>query len=281
MGGNAADPQRHLREPDADRVQQIRIGRIEDLAAADGNARAVAQRAGGRYRHAGGHRLRIADRDVERLGAEAGRAHQELIAGRGRTGRQWLEAPRAVAASLAVVPSWPKDEWPRLTLVAGLAAVDAVDDPDVDLDWPNDLVRGDVKVGGLIAEAEGDVVVFGLGVNLWWPDPPQGMGAIGDEDPGPDAALAVADSFAQGLLAIRQLYDFDGLDKHRGQHHRLYKEVNELIERFKYEGPSKGLKVELQYLVTDWYVLHIKEWDKPFADFMRSKNVSAVDLPEG
>lgn len=75
-------------------------------------------------------------------------------------------------------------------------------------------------------------------------------------------------------------YDFDGLDKHQGQHRRLYKEVNELIERFKYEGPSKGLKVELQYLVTDWYILHIKEWDKPFADFMRSKNVSAVTLPD-
>ena len=54
----------------------------------------------------------------------------------------------------------------------------------------------------------------------------------------------------------------------------------ERIERFKYEGPSKGLKVELQYLVTDWYILHIKEWDKPFADFMRSKNVSAVTLPD-
>ena len=73
-------------------------------------------------------------------------------------------------------------------------------------------------------------------------------------------------------------YDYDRLEKHRGQHRRLMKEVAELFIRFKSEGANKGLKVELQYLVADWYVLHIKEWDKPFAAFMKSKNVSAVPL---
>jgi hemerythrin-like metal-binding protein len=73
-------------------------------------------------------------------------------------------------------------------------------------------------------------------------------------------------------------YDYDKLEKHRAQHRRLMKEVTDLFIRFKREGASKGLKVELQYLVADWYVLHIKEWDKPFAAFMKSKNVSAVPL---
>ena len=75
-------------------------------------------------------------------------------------------------------------------------------------------------------------------------------------------------------------YDFDGLEKHKGQHRRLNKEVTDLFDRFKREGANKGLKVELQYLVSDWYVYHIKEWDKPFADFMKSKNLSSVSMPE-
>ena len=76
------------------------------------------------------------------------------------------------------------------------------------------------------------------------------------------------------------IYDYAGLEKHKTQHRRLMKEVNDLFIRFKSEGANKGLKVELQYLVADWYVLHIKEWDKPFAAFMKSKNVTAVSLPD-
>ena len=75
-------------------------------------------------------------------------------------------------------------------------------------------------------------------------------------------------------------YDFDGLEKHKNQHRRLNKEVTDLFNRFKREGASKGLRAELQYMVTDWYVLHIKEWDKPFAKFMKSINVRAVSLPD-
>jgi hemerythrin len=75
-------------------------------------------------------------------------------------------------------------------------------------------------------------------------------------------------------------YDFKGLEKHKNQHSRLSKEVGNLFNRFKREGASKGLKVELQYLVTDWYVLHIKEWDMPFAKYMKSINVRAVSLPD-
>jgi hemerythrin-like metal-binding protein len=74
------------------------------------------------------------------------------------------------------------------------------------------------------------------------------------------------------------VYDYDGLEKHKAQHRRLMREVAELFIRSKREGVSKGLKVEMQYMFEDWYVLHIKEWDKPFATFMKSKNVSAVPL---
>jgi BirA family biotin operon repressor/biotin-[acetyl-CoA-carboxylase] ligase len=68
------------------------------------------------------------------------------------------------------------------------------------LDWPNDLVIGDSKVGGLLTEVSEGVAVFGLGVNLWWPAAPVGVAAISETDPGEGAAREVATAFATGLI---------------------------------------------------------------------------------
>jgi hemerythrin len=71
-------------------------------------------------------------------------------------------------------------------------------------------------------------------------------------------------------------HDYDRLEKHKAQHSRLMREVTELFGRLQREGASKGLLVEVQYMFADWYTLHIKEWDKPFANFLKSKNVSGI-----
>lgn len=120
--------------------------------------------------------------------------------GRGRTGATWETAPRAVAASLAFRPRWEPESWPLLPLLAGIAAARAVG--GVSLKWPNDLVVGDAKAGGLLVEAVDGVVVAGLGLNLWWPDAPPGMTALADEDPGPAAPRLTAESWATGLLVL-------------------------------------------------------------------------------
>ena len=142
-----------------------------------------------RERFAGTPHLVIADRQIR---------------GRGRLGRHWDQAPRALAASLAFRPSWPETAWPRLTLVAGLAALDALPDLDgpdqLGLRWPNDLYRNGRKVGGILVEASGGVVVAGLGANLWWPDPPGDRVGLYHKDPGSDAALHLGQAWAQSLL---------------------------------------------------------------------------------
>ncbi len=117
-------------------------------------------------------------------------------AGRGRSGRTWLEADRGLYASLAFAPR----QRPIIPLLAGLAARHALGGVPA-LKWPNDLVLGDGrKVGGLLAEAAGGVVVVGLGVNLWWPEPPGGAAAVYAGDPGPAEAGAVAERWAAELL---------------------------------------------------------------------------------
>ena len=121
--------------------------------------------------------------------------------GRGRGGNPWWAAPRPLFASLAVRPGWPPEAKSRLSLVAGLAMRRELPG-STRLKWPNDLVDGRTwdKVGGILAEASGDDVVFGIGVNLWWPDPPDGVGAVYDTDPGPDAARLLAARWAEALL---------------------------------------------------------------------------------
>ena len=122
--------------------------------------------------------------------------------GRGRSGHGWLNAPRAVAVSIAFAPSWAPAHWPRLALVGGLAALDAAG--PVGLKWPNDLWQGaavgGVKVGGILSEASGGVVVIGMGLNLWWPDPPAGMGAVHDSDPGAGSVRRAADRWVEAML---------------------------------------------------------------------------------
>ena len=133
--------------------------------------------------------------DNERVVVSTG--HQ--TSGRGRRGSKWLSAPRALAVSVGFRPEWPSEAWPRITLLAGLAARGVLGD-HLSLKWPNDLLIDDSKVGGLLAEAVDDRLVVGLGVNLYWTDPPDGVGAVYPEDPGSAAVGRLAATFAAELF---------------------------------------------------------------------------------
>ena len=84
--------------------------------------------------------------------------HQE--AGRGRAGRSWDAAPgTALLVSFVLRPN------PLLSLAAGVAAAEACG-PKVRLKWPNDLLLGGRKLGGILVEASPVRAVCGIGVNL-------------------------------------------------------------------------------------------------------------------
>jgi BirA family biotin operon repressor/biotin-[acetyl-CoA-carboxylase] ligase len=123
---------------------------------------------------------------------------QRQTGGRGRTGARWLTAPRALAVS-AAYRQRPGDTRP-ISLMAGVAAVRSLG--EVDLKWPNDLLRLEAKVGGILVERDGEVVTAGLGLNLWWPGAPAGIGAIEDEDPGPRAHAEIGALWAAELLGL-------------------------------------------------------------------------------
>jgi BirA family biotin operon repressor/biotin-[acetyl-CoA-carboxylase] ligase len=124
----------------------------------------------------------------------AERQHQ----GRGRSGAEWQQPDRGIFASLAFELSWPTATWPRVTLMAGMAARDVFG--TFDLKWPNDLLRAGRKVGGILTEVRDGVVAVGMGVNLWWRQPPEFAAALYELDPGFDAAPAAAERWAASLL---------------------------------------------------------------------------------
>ena len=139
--------------------------------------------------------------------------------GRGRSGAAWVQAPRAMSASLSVHPPWEQGQWPLVPLAAGLAARRAlreVCEVAPGLKWPNDLVLPTGKVGGILSEASGPVVVVGCGVNLWWPQPVDGAAALYEDDPGDGIAGDVAHAWADELLAtLERPAGAWGLDEYR------------------------------------------------------------------
>ena len=100
--------------------------------------------------------------------------------GRGRAGEEWISADRALAVSLAF--TCDDDDTRPFSLMAGVAVTRVAE--GTRLKWPNDVMLGDLKVGGILVERSADVVIVGLGLNLWWPDPPEGMAGLLGEDPG-------------------------------------------------------------------------------------------------
>jgi BirA family biotin operon repressor/biotin-[acetyl-CoA-carboxylase] ligase len=125
---------------------------------------------------------------------------ERQTAGRGRTGAAWLTAPRALAASVALLMD--VDDRRPLSLMAGLAAVRVV--ADVSLKWPNDVVTGEEKLGGILVERSGPAVVAGIGINLWWPDAPEGVGALRESDPGRELHAVIGGMWAAELLGMAE-----------------------------------------------------------------------------
>jgi BirA family biotin operon repressor/biotin-[acetyl-CoA-carboxylase] ligase len=90
--------------------------------------------------------------------------------GRGRHGRAWASIPGNFFASTLVLIRADDPAASTLSLVAGLALFEAVEQvapsAELALKWPNDLMSGGAKLAGVLLERQGDRVVVGTGVNL-------------------------------------------------------------------------------------------------------------------
>ncbi len=99
--------------------------------------------------------------------AEAGEAGPLWImarrqtAGRGRADRHWVSVPGNLHASLLTQLPSPSGALPQLSLVAGVATVDAIRQATgggpagLRLKWPNDVLIGRAKCAGILIETSG------------------------------------------------------------------------------------------------------------------------------
>lgn len=101
--------------------------------------------------------------------------------GRGRRGRDWSSPFGAnLAISLAIALSRPPADLGGASLVVGLAVVDALERLGVSglaLKWPNDVLRGGAKLGGILIEMSrqhGTELIVGAGLNVTLPDSVRG-----------------------------------------------------------------------------------------------------------
>jgi len=123
-------------------------------------------------------------------GARSGAPHgsvyfaDEQNAGRGRGDHGWHSAGgEGLYVSVLLRPKISPSRLPLIPLAAGLAAAEAINAAaalTVDLRWPNDLLIGPRKTGGVLVEAhsEGSSVsyaVVGIGINVHQQSLPPGM----------------------------------------------------------------------------------------------------------
>lgn len=95
--------------------------------------------------------------------------------GRGRLGRIW-ESPagEGLYVSLILRPSLPPAELPKITLMAAVAVVRALErvvQVKAGIKWPNDIILQGKKLGGILTEMETESdqmshLVLGLGLNI-------------------------------------------------------------------------------------------------------------------
>ncbi|RBQ17132.1 biotin--[acetyl-CoA-carboxylase] ligase [Spongiactinospora rosea] len=110
-----------------------------------------------------------------RAGARGGQEGAVLVAelqsaGRGRLGRTWSAPPRSsLMFSVILRPTVPPPRQGWLPLLTGLAAATAVGrlaEVDVRLKWPNDLLIGERKLAGVLAERVETSIIVGIGLNV-------------------------------------------------------------------------------------------------------------------
>ena len=111
--------------------------------------------------------------DLLRRGGAEGQVlvAEEQTAGRGRMGRSWVSQPGAsltfsVLLRPVSVPAARRGWLSLLTGVAVAVAVRAVARVGATVKWPNDVLVGERKLAGILAEQSGDAVVIGIGVNV-------------------------------------------------------------------------------------------------------------------
>lgn len=103
---------------------------------------------------------------------------KKQTAGRGRFDREWSSPGKNLTASFCIDLQKNTEPCPLLTAAAALAvrSVAAATGAPAAVKWPNDVICGNGKLAGILAEQDDskpDRIILGIGFNLSFSTPPQ------------------------------------------------------------------------------------------------------------
>ncbi len=115
--------------------------------------------------------------EMARNGAEEGVVvvSERQTRGRGRKGRGWESPPlQGVYTSTILRPNLKPAQVPQIPLIAGVAvsrAIQRVTPLQPRIKWPNDIILGGKKVGGILTEMSSEIdrvnyILLGIGINV-------------------------------------------------------------------------------------------------------------------
>lgn len=109
--------------------------------------------------------------ELAREGCAAGTvvAARTQTAGQGRLGRAWDSRPGGLYFTVVLRPRLEPAQVPLATLALGLAVADTLQTfvgVAADLRWPNDVLIGDRKLAGILAQYQDGALLAGVGLNV-------------------------------------------------------------------------------------------------------------------
>ena len=163
-------------------------------------------------------------------------------AGRGRLDRSFEAPPEsALLFSFFLKPKRARSDWSFISFLAAMAMHEVISKDIADkvsLKWPNDVLIGDRKVAGLLAQQIGDGVIVGIGINV-------AMGA--DELLVPTAtslALAGSSNLDRNLLLSAFLNQFADIFKE-------WDSGGDFLEEYRQVCSTLGRQVRVEVLGRD------------------------------
>ena len=162
--------------------------------------------------------------------------------GRGRLDRTFEAPPQsALLFSFYIAPKRAVSDWGFISFLAALALREVITDQlaeKVNLKWPNDILIGDKKVAGLLAQQIGEGVIVGIGLNV---------AMSTDELPVPTAtSLLLADSnlLDRNLILSAFLNHFENLFKE-------WDSGGDFLEKYRQVCSTLGRQVRVEVLGRD------------------------------
>jgi BirA family biotin operon repressor/biotin-[acetyl-CoA-carboxylase] ligase len=201
-----------------------------------------------------------AAKELGRRGAEEGTVviSETQTQGKGRKGREWFSTPgQGIQISVILRPRLKPAQSIQIPLVAGVAVAQAIAEVTPlkpRIKWPNDIIVGRKKVGGILTEMSAEIdridyVVLGIGLNVNTPQTlfPKEIGEIAtslaEELGGPVSRVRLLQSFLREFEGLYREFAISGFQTIRERWKAMSNTIGAWVEPSDMDGAKMKGKI--------------------------------------